>query len=416
MTRHIHVLTGAAAMAALGVLTACGGGSGTTPPPPPPPAHAVTITAGPGPSLTRPALNGAFVTVTVCVPNSSQCVTVPNVLLDTGSSGLRVLSSALGSLPLTNVTSPTDPNTTIAGCVQFVDLSYNWGPIALADLKMAGEVASSVPIQIIASPTMAFPAAPSTCSNGGTAGNSVDSLSANGIIGLSTYIYDCGSACAPGTSSNGGMYYACANGTCQVTTLALANQLQNPVARFATDNNGISITLPSLPDNGLPSATGTLKFGIGTQSDNGLGSAVVQTLNRYGNFTTVFNGVSYSSSFIDSGTNGLFFLDSATTGLPECTLSVGFYCPPTLQSLSATNVGTNNQPKVVNFSVINADNLPAANYIFDDVAGTSSFGGSGTGLPTMYFDWGLPFFFGKTVFVAIEGKTTPGGTGPYWAY
>jgi len=31
------------------------------------------------------------------------------------------------------------------------------------------------------------------------------------------------------------------------------------------------------------------------------------------------------------------------------------------------------------------------------------------------FDWGLPFF-GRNVFTAIEGRSTPGGTGPYWAY
>ena len=33
------------------------------------------------------------------------------------------------------------------------------------------------------------------------------------------------------------------------------------------------------------------------------------------------------------------------------------------------------------------------------------------------FDWGLPFFFGRNVFVAIQGQSTrPGGTAPYWAY
>ena len=35
--------------------------------------------------------------------------------------------------------------------------------------------------------------------------------------------------------------------------------------------------------------------------------------------------------------------------------------------------------------------------------------------PSM-FDFGLPFFFGHNVYVAIDGKSTPGGTGPYSAY
>jgi hypothetical protein len=47
--------------------------------------------------------------------------------------------------------------------------------------------------------------------------------------------------------------------------------------------------------------------------------------------------------------------------------------------------------------------------VFNDVAAP---------LPsTLYgFDWGVPFFFGRNVFVAIEGSSTPGGTGPYVAY
>jgi hypothetical protein len=32
------------------------------------------------------------------------------------------------------------------------------------------------------------------------------------------------------------------------------------------------------------------------------------------------------------------------------------------------------------------------------------------------FDFGLPFFYGRNVFTAIEGKNTAGGLGPYFAY
>ena len=61
----------------------------------------------------------------------------------------------------------------------------------------------------------------------------------------------------------------------------------------------------------------------------------------------------------------------------------------------------------VNFSIENANNLfPSGN------AAYSTLGGSQSGI----FDWGLSFFFGKNVFVAIEQANTPEGTAPFVAY
>jgi len=62
----------------------------------------------------------------------------------------------------------------------------------------------------------------------------------------------------------------------------------------------------------------------------------------------------------------------------------------------------------VKFAVQNADTLFSnqSAFVFPDLAGPNS----GT------FDWGLPFFFGRNVFTAIESASTPGGTGPYWAF
>ena len=40
----------------------------------------------------------------------------------------------------------------------------------------------------------------------------------------------------------------------------------------------------------------------------------------------------------------------------------------------------------------------------------------GTGYDGTTVDLGLPFLFGRTVFTAVEGRSTPGGVGPYVAF
>ena len=76
-------------------------------------------------------------------------------------------------------------------------------------------------------------------------------------------------------------------------------------------------------------------------------------------------------------------------------------------SLTATTVGHNGVSATVAFSVANAEALfNSNNAAFNDLAGPD----------TGDFDWGLPFFLGRPTFIAIEGQSTSGGTGPYWAY
>ena len=129
-------------------------------------------------------------------------------------------------------------------------------------------------------------------------------------------------------------------------------------------------------------------------------------MDAIGNITTVFSGQSYAASFIDSGSNGIYFLDTTSTGIPLCPDSSDFYCPASTQSLSATNVGVNGVSVPALFSVGNADALNSRFFAFSEIAGPNPGG----------FDFGLGFFFGRTVFTAIEGQATPGGAGPYFAY
>jgi hypothetical protein len=402
-------------------LAGCSGGSSsgssgssgtgvTTTPPPINNVQPVSMDYG-------PIVNGQYVgfnntlytTVTICVPGTTTCQAIDHVLVDTGSTGLRIPASVVTlNLPFMTDTS----NNPIGNCVQYADTTYQWGPLVKVDVQMAGEVASSVPIQIVGATN--FIAAPSLCTSGGTPAQTVADLGANGILGVGLFRQDCGSACA--AAAPPAIYFTCPGSICVAASVPLASQLQNPVWMFPQDNNGLAIILPQVGATGSVSLAGSMIFGIGTQSDNALGGAQAQGADSEGNFKTTFNGTTYSNSFIDSGSSGYFFLDSSTTGLPNCAANShanGFYCPASPVSFTALTSGPNPKgtgvPVSVNvaFSIANA--LPlidSQSVVFNNLGGPSP----------ASFDWGVPFFLGRTVFVGIEGQSSSAGTGPYWAY
>jgi hypothetical protein len=186
----------------------------------------------------------------------------------------------------------------------------------------------------------------------------------------------------------------------------LASQVQNPVALLPRDNNGVIVQFSSIPPEGAPSVTGNLVLGIGTRANNSPGGVTAYPADEVGEIRTRFNGTTYAS-FIDSGSNGLFF--PAPPGLPDCPgPNSDWFCPASLVTFSATNSGASGSPsRDVSFQIGNFNALlRSGNRVFNDIGGDSPGG----------FDWGLPFFFGRNVFVGIEGRSSPLGTGPYWAY
>lgn len=404
--RQFHCY-GVLVFAVTALSVACGGGSppynNLTPSKNPIAAQAnnvqpIIVNSGPAGNYA----NGVFTSVTLCVPSSSTCQTIDGILVDTGSYGLRILSSAGGgALTLSLPKQKGGDGNPVGECALFVS-GYTWGSVNTADVSMAGEQASNVPVQVI-DPT--FGSVPSSCKNTGVPENdTLQSLGANGILGVGPFAEDCGGACTQSGPSNPGLYYSCAS-SCQITAQPLSLQVQNPVALFASDNNGLIVQLPALTGSAT-SLSGSMVFGIGTQSNNGLGKAQIFAVNSSGEFNTTFKGQSYPA-FIDSGSNAYFFLDSSITGLATCSSSTGFYCPSGTQNLSAvTSSGTPRQ--TVQFSIANAESLFSSrgDFVFETLGGPNP----GT------FDWGLPFFFGRNVYTAIEARTTPGGTGPFWAY
>ncbi|HEV2114656.1 MAG TPA: DUF3443 domain-containing protein [Terriglobales bacterium] len=400
MRKSLLVLLLAAFLPAAGCGGSSGSASGNNTITPPTTQNVQAVSVNPGP--TGSYVNGLFTSVTVCLPsNSSDCQTISGVLVDTGSVGLRILASAL-TLPLPQQTNAAAAP--IAECNQFED-GYTWGPIKIANIQVAGEQAASVPVQVIGDP--AFSTVPSGCTSTGlTAEDNLQTLGANGVLGVGLFPQDCGGACTLTGSANPGIYYACPKSGCVQTAQGMAQQVQNPVSMFPADNNGVIIELPLAPSGGALSLAGSLVFGIGTQANNSLGNARVFTTDASGNISTAYGGHSYTS-FLDTGSNALYFLDSTTAGLPVCTDASSFYCPASSKIFSATNQGGNGASGAVNFSVANADSLFATpNSAFINLAGPN---------PST-FDWGLPFFYGRNVFTAIAGQNTPGGPGPFFAY
>ncbi|MGO8790616.1 MAG: DUF3443 family protein [Terriglobia bacterium] len=419
------------------VLAGCGGsGSSTTTTPvtPTPVANTVSVAVNSGPA--NNAVNFAYVSVQICNPGSTtSCATIPDVQVDTGSTGLRILASAPGvsALNLTQVTGSGNP---VYECIQEGDGSYLWGPVQQADVTMAGEKAGSLPIQVIDS--SATPSnVPSTCSSGG--GNNrgtTAALQANGILGISTAQQDCGTNCT-GTSVPPYYWLCPTSGACTTAAVPTAAQVSNPVIFFNSDNNGVMLTLNSVGAAGAASATGTLTFGIGTQTDNAIGSsAKVYALagnsingQLFYSLTANYNNLNYPA-LIDSGGTYNFFLDAATVaaapagaGISDCSNSF-LYCTSSAVSLPVTVKDNNSDSSQITLSIGDATTLlntsvtnGGANTAFSNLAGGFALNGAND-----YVNLGMPFFYGRTVYVGISGQAPPSGVSPssvglgYWAF
>lgn len=386
------------------VLAACGGGgSGSAPVPTPsvvptpvtPPSGSanmtVAVTANKG-GATCGYNNAPCVSVTVCNPNSpTDCVVVNNILLDTGSTGLRVFSSLLNGIKFPIETTESNQ---VAECVTYADKTANWGPVALANIQLAPNLTSlNVPMQIIDSSYVGA----SSCTGAANSATPAD-FGVNGILGVGPRVHD------------NGRYFSCNGIACTGGyDPASDSQVSNPIALLSDSNynNGLTLKFPAVAATGNSDAIGYAIFGVGTNSDNAVGSGVnVYPSTGVGGFSigmpVQYSGNSgISTGFLDTGSNGLFFDDSS---IPQCS---GFYCPSNTLSLSASNKSTNGF-MTVNFDVANADTL------FN--SGNSAFSNLGGPFGNGAFDYGMPFFFGRTVYIGFVGESSSIGSNAYWAF
>src|SRR5450631_42916 len=178
------------------------------------------------------AVNIPYTSVTVCVPGTATCQTIDHVLVDTGSVGMRILSSVLNA----NMTLPAVPigGNPLIECAQFAS-GWSWGSVRTATVQIGGtsntgETASSINVQVIGDQAVNGVAAPSTCSSAGTAQNDVIAYSANGILGVGLFVNDCsfsGSTCFVPSSPYIPLYWTCPGSVCNAIAVPSASIVSN---------------------------------------------------------------------------------------------------------------------------------------------------------------------------------------------
>lgn len=399
---------------AAGLLAACVGGNGTTAAgnsPAAPVLNTLTLTVDAGPAGATGQINHAYVTVKVCAAGSqTHCASIDHVLLDTGSNGLRLVGSVLAAQSIALSPETDAQGDAIEECFGFAG-GQTWGPVALADVSMAGESAAKLPVQIMDDMGSGAPP-PASCGASGALINGVSGFGANGVLGAGVFAQDCGAACVNAPTPLP-LYFGCtAAGACTAENAALAAQVANPVTMFTADNNGIIVNMPNLQNaNGDVSVQGELIFGIATQTDNALPATGLTVLGAdgNGNFTATFNGgTALLTALIDSATDSYSFNDPSIAACSSGAYN-GYYCPAVApMSVFAVNtgVGAYDATSTVNFAIADPDSFTANGAAF---AGLASGG-------TANFVWGMPFFYGRKIYFAIDQRTAGTYTGPYYAY
>ena len=407
-----------------------------------PKANSLEVVVDSGPNtFSLSNVNMLFATVQVCVPGDpSKCQSIDHVLVDTGSVGLRILASKVSQLGLA-----PDPNKgPILECYPFV-IGGLWGPTVMANVGLGQQLTTPIPIQLIQdNPSPSEIQAPADCINAanGQVLSSVATLGANGVLGIGSTTLDCSQACIDGNYSQTLIgyipYWSCpTNATsttaCKPTPVDLLHQVFNPVAALPkdasnsgkADSNGVVLSLPAVPGLGAAQVHGELIFGIGTRANNNLDTNTKQVrlgvdskTDSYLTVTTTYNGSVYFNSYLDTGTNGLFFVNK-NNPIPTCSGSV-WYCPVSLLPQNAVisdgDALPPNNSVNVGFNVGNANSLfSTTNSAFGDLAGAPP-STSTTGV--LSFSWGLPFFYGRRVVLSIwdMNPVTLTNPGPWYSW
>lgn len=349
--------------------------------------------------------NVPYIAVKICAPGSTtNCQIIDHVLVDTGSTGLRIASSALQSTLQPGNGLPAiagrGTSTSLTECETYVD-SYVYGPLVTADVYIAGKLVQSANMQVFGPSN--YPVPNSCSSQGGISTNTTQAFGANGLIGVSFELQD------------DALYYDCQNanlGGCTADNFYAG--LPSTVSQFSSDNNGVTISMPPVIAAGLSTpVVGTLTFGVNTQADNTPTASTIPIANNdIGEFAAQVGGTWYTA-YLDSGTDILYFNDPTDAALePLCpssnAVNAGLYCPATTQSVPFTfaNAGTTASVGSLTYQVANAIDVNTLTAMaFNNLAGPIT---TSSTLSDTTIAFGFSLFYGHNVYVLFDTKTAPG--------
>jgi hypothetical protein len=350
--------------------------------------------------------NRPFVSVTVCTPGTADCRTIDRILVNTSSTGLILMASAIDpalSLPqLRDASGRATARCLLYGTSNSAGKyeAVSWSAVRKADLKLADMVAPSLSVEVMNDD--AIPSIPDICRNAGI--STLTDLGYNGMLGLRGLDADCGASCAAQVHAVP-RYYGCDATGCAGVTVPVESQVRNPVALFGPGyDNGHALSLPALDAVSNTPLQGRLTFGIGAQAGNEPANVKMFRNDNAGYLTAFYNGVQ-TRAMLDTNYRSLKFHDPS---IPQCSSSTvnSYYCPPSAQGIDLSLLSASGTRDALGLTIMR----PPSSTPYQ----VASFGRYGAAEEPVVL--GVPFYLGRTVFTAIEGKSTPLGIGPYIAF
>jgi hypothetical protein len=341
-----------------------------------PPSNIVAVTV----DRSSRGVNVPAVTVTVCVPNTTTCQTIPHIELDTASTGLRVYADALKL----DLAAETD-----AHGDHIMDCAWiHWGSIHTADVKLAGLTAQSIPIQVIDTTSPRPPA----CG----VDHERDPDRFNGILGVSPAL----------TDTMPTAYFHCDDHHCVNDGVDTSLQLANVIARLPTDNNGCILQFPDIADAGTSAVTGRMILGIGTRANNQAPNDLIKIVvdEPWGQFKVQADGRTWKSAF-DSGTwayNVPYLSDE------RCPSDQIRLCPSAPTTIPVDVLAASGDVAYkTSIAIANASLAPP------QAMALNNLGSAWPGKDLLIL--GLPYFFGRSIYYAYDHRSTTLGPGPWVA-